>query len=88
MPRRRKRKTNWRPQEERRLRARGVRHGNPDARKLARAFIGLALAKAEAEAEAEAEAQKQGQQQAAGKNDADNPGGERAEPMKDDRASA
>jgi hypothetical protein len=55
MPRRRRRKTNRRPQEERRLSVRGVRRGEPDARKLSRAFIDLALARAEAEAQAEAE---------------------------------
>lgn len=55
MPRRRARKTNRRPQEERRLRIRGVRRGEPDTRKLSRAFIGLALARAEAEAQAEAQ---------------------------------
>lgn len=57
MPRRRQRKTNWRPQEERRLRVRGMRRGTPDATKLSRAFIGLALARAEAEAEARAQAE-------------------------------
>jgi hypothetical protein len=36
---------------ERRIRARGVRHGEPDLRKLARALIDLAQAQAEAEAE-------------------------------------
>lgn len=54
MPRRRTRKTNWKPQEERRLRVRGVRRGTPDAKKLSRAFIGLALARAEADAQAQA----------------------------------
>lgn len=54
MPRRRARKTNRRPQEERRLRVRGVRRSQPEAKKLSRAFIALALAKAEAEAQAEA----------------------------------
>lgn len=58
MPRRRQRKTNRVPQEERRLRVRGVRHGEPDPRKLSRAFINLALARAEAEAQAQAEAQR------------------------------
>jgi hypothetical protein len=56
MPRRRQRKTNRKPQEERQLRVRGVRRGTPDARKLSRAFIGLALARAEADAQAQANA--------------------------------
>lgn len=56
MPRRRTRKTDRKPQEERRLRVRSVRRGTPDAQKLSRAFIGLALARAEAEAQAQAEA--------------------------------
>lgn len=56
MPRHRRRKTAWRPQEQRRLRVRGVRRGAPDSRKLSRAFINLALARAEAEAQAQAEA--------------------------------
>ena len=55
MPRRRRRKTNRKPQEERRLRVRGVRRGTPDERKLSRAFIGLALARAEADAQAQDE---------------------------------
>ena len=55
MPRRRTRKTDRKPQEERRLRVRSVRRGTPDAHKLSRAFIGLALARAEAEAQAQAE---------------------------------
>lgn len=55
MPRRRRRKTNRVPQDERRLRLRGLRRGAPDARTLSRAFIGLALARAEAEARAQAE---------------------------------
>lgn len=55
MPRRRTRKTDRKPQEERRLRVRSVRRGTPDAQKLSRAFIGLALARAEAEAQAQAE---------------------------------
>jgi hypothetical protein len=59
MPRRRKRKTSWRPQEQRRLRARGIRRGTPDVQKLSRAFIGLALARAEAEAQAQSEAAQQ-----------------------------
>ena len=56
MPRRRTRKTDRKPQEERPLRVRSVRRGTPDAHKLSRAFIGLALARAEAEAQAQAEA--------------------------------
>lgn len=56
MPRRRRRKTNWKPQEERHLQVRALRRGTPDARKLSRAFIGLALARAEADAQAQAEA--------------------------------
>ena len=56
MPRRRTRKTDRKPQEERRLRVRSVRRGTPDAHKLSRAFIGLALARAEAEAQAQTEA--------------------------------
>ena len=56
MPRRRQRKTGWQPQDQRRLRARGVRREIPDARKLSRAFISLALARAEAETQARAEA--------------------------------
>lgn len=55
MPRRRRRKTNRKPQEERHLRVRGIRRGAPDEKKLSRAFIGLALARAEAEAQAQAE---------------------------------
>jgi hypothetical protein len=57
MPRRRQRKTAWQPQDQRRLRVRGVRRDVPDARKLSRAFIGLALARAEAETRARAEAE-------------------------------
>ena len=56
MPRRRTRKTDRKPQKERRLRIRSVRRGTPDATKLSRAFISLALARAEAEAQAQAEA--------------------------------
>lgn len=68
MPRRRTRKTNRRPQEERRLRVRGVRRGMPDANKLSRAFIGLALARAEADAQAQEEVAHEaaGQEQDAG----------------------
>jgi len=57
MPRRRQRKTSWQPQDQRRLRIRAIRLDVPDARKLSRAFIGLALAKAEAETQARAEAE-------------------------------
>ena len=57
MPRHRKRKTNWKRQEERALRLRGVLRGTPDAKKLSRAFIGLALARAEVEVEAQAQAE-------------------------------
>lgn len=56
MPRRRQRKTNRKPQDERRLRVRSVRRDTPDPKKLSRAFIGLALARAEAEAQAQADA--------------------------------
>jgi hypothetical protein len=56
MPRRRTRKTNWKPQDERRLRVRAVRRGQPDPKRLSRAFIALALARAEAETRAQAEA--------------------------------
>lgn len=56
MPRRNRRKTNRQPQAERRLRVRGVRRATPDAKRLSRAFIGLALARAEAEAQAQTEA--------------------------------
>lgn len=81
MPRRRNRKTNWRPQEERPLRVRGVRRGTPDAKKLRRAFIGLALARAEAEAQAQAQAQAQasrppydaGRKDASGRRDENGP---------------
>ena len=55
MPRRRKRTTNRVRQEDRRLRVRGMRRGTPDAKKLSRAFIGLALARAETEAQAQAD---------------------------------
>lgn len=55
MPKRRKPSTGRKRQEDRQLRARGVRRDEPDARKLSRAFIGLALARAEAEAQADAE---------------------------------
>ena len=58
MPRRRKRKTNWKRQEERAIRVRGVRRGTPDAKKLSRAFIELALARAEVDAQAQVEAGK------------------------------
>lgn len=55
MPRRRQRKTNRRRPDERRLRVRGARRDPPDAKKLSRAFIGLALARAQAEADAKAQ---------------------------------
>ena len=57
MPRRRKRTTNRVRQEDRQLRLRGIRRGTPDAKKLSRAFIGLALARAEVEARAQAESE-------------------------------
>lgn len=63
MPRHRKRKTNRKAQEDRLLRVRGVRRGTPDARKLSRAFIGLALARAEAEAQAQVETGRPGGRQ-------------------------
>lgn len=55
MPRRRQRKTNRRRPDERRLSVRGARRDAPDAKKLSRAFIGLALARAQAEADAKAQ---------------------------------
>jgi len=64
MPRRRRRTTGWQPQDQRRLRIRGVRRDVPDARKLSRAFIGLALARAEAETRARAEAEARAADQA------------------------
>lgn len=67
MPRRRARKTDRKPQDERRLRVRGVRRGTPDADKLSRAFIGLALARAEAEAQAQAEREASDRAQGAGR---------------------
>jgi hypothetical protein len=74
MPRRRVRKTDRKPQEERRLRVRGVRRGTPDAAKLSRAFIGLALARAEAEAQAQAAREADPRVRSAGQvgGDADN----------------
>ena len=69
MPRRRQRKTAWQPQDQRRLRVRAVRRDVPDARKLSRAFIGLALARAEAETQARAEAEAR----AARREDAEEP---------------
>lgn len=56
MPRRRNPKTNRKRQEDRDLRVRGVRRDVPDAKKLSRAYIGLAMARAAAEARAQAEA--------------------------------
>lgn len=53
MPRRRNRKTNRRHVDERRLSIRAIRRSTPDARRLSRAFIGLALARTELEAEAQ-----------------------------------
>lgn len=70
MPRRRTRTTNRRPQAERHLRVRGVRRRTPDARKLSRAFIGLALARAQAEAHAQAQAEIQAAAEAAIQPDA------------------
>jgi hypothetical protein len=55
MPRRRIRKTDRKPQAQRRLRVRGIRQSSPDPKKLSRAFIELALARAEADAQAQAE---------------------------------
>ena len=63
MPRRRRRTTTWQPQDQRRLRVRGIRRDVPDARKLSRAFIGLALARAEAETRARAEAEARASEQ-------------------------
>jgi hypothetical protein len=73
MPRRRQRKTSWQPQDQRRLRIRAIRLDVPDARKLSRAFIGLALARAEAEtlARAEAEARAATSTRSGGPADAD-----------------
>jgi hypothetical protein len=51
----RRRASKVRRQADRRLSVRAVRRGTPDAKKLSRAFIGLALARAKAEADAEAE---------------------------------
>lgn len=55
MPRRRIRKTDRKPLEQRRLRVRGIRLSSPDPKKLSRAFIELALARAEADAQAQVE---------------------------------
>ncbi len=66
MPRRRRRTTGWQPQGQRRLRIRGIRRDVPDARKLSRAFIGLARAEAETRAQAEAEARAASRARAAG----------------------
>jgi hypothetical protein len=71
MPRRRKRTTNRKPLEERRLRVRGIRRGEPDPKKLSRAFINLALARAEAEARAQAEAEARSAINYAGRGNAD-----------------
>ncbi len=64
MPRRRQRKASWQPQDQRRLRIRAIRLDVPDARKLSRAFIGLALARAQAETLARAEAEASADRQA------------------------
>ena len=69
MPRRRKRKTNRIPQDERHLRVRGVRRSAPDATKLSRAFIGLAIARAEAEAMAQAKHPAESTKEAGNEND-------------------
>ena len=71
MPRRRRRKTGWQPQDRRRLRVRGIRRDVPDARKLSRAFIGLALARAEAETQARAEAEARAARHASASGTAD-----------------
>lgn len=76
MPRRRQRKSNWQPQDQRRLRIRGIRREVPDARKLSRAFIGLALARAEAETQARAEAEACAAAQHATGDGAESGGGE------------
>jgi hypothetical protein len=52
------------PQDERRLRVRGLRHATPDTGKLARAYIALALARAEADAEAQTQAKHAGDSEA------------------------
>jgi hypothetical protein len=49
----RKRKTNRRHRDDRRIAVRGVRRDPPDIRKLSRALISLAMAEAEREAQAE-----------------------------------
>ena len=64
MPRRRRRKTDRKPQEERRLRVRGIWRGEPDAKRLSRAFIELALARTEADAQAQAGASQRSAAQA------------------------
>lgn len=56
MPRRRNRKTTRRHLDERRLSIRALRRSTPDARRLSRAFIGIALARAELEAKAQSDA--------------------------------
>lgn len=47
MPKRRRRTTNRVPQDERSLSVRTVRHDQPQAQKLSRAFIGLAMSRAQ-----------------------------------------
>lgn len=71
MTRRSRRKTNRKPQDERRFHLRGLRRGTPDATKLSRAFIGLALARAEAEAQAQAETAQRAARQEQGARKAD-----------------
>ncbi len=66
MPRRRKRATSRKSLDERRLRVRAVRRGSPDAKQLARAFMGLALARAEADAQAQGAGQSAVRQGAGG----------------------
>jgi hypothetical protein len=53
MSRQRKKTSDRRRQEDRRLSVRGVRRDPPDAAKLSRALIALALAQAQAEADAQ-----------------------------------
>lgn len=47
MPRRKSQTTNRRPQDQRKLKVRGVRRTTPEVHKLSRAFIGLAMARAQ-----------------------------------------
>lgn len=53
MASKRKRQTNRRYRDDRRITVRGVRRDPPDIRKLSRALISLAMAEAEREAQAE-----------------------------------